>query len=383
MRQNFFSKLVGFLCFIIPVYLFVFKKGQAKKIRRGIFLRLLRDVFIRSPKKLQVVLDQGRDKCIMKMSKATTSGLGPKEKIEIKGEFMNFSIVVGDCLERLKAIPDKSIHFVVTDPPYFIDGMDDDWDKSSLTKKTAKAGVIGSLPVGMKFDPAAGKKLQEFMSKVSKECHRVLKPGGFFVAFSQARLYHRLAVAVEDAGFEIRDMLGWNYEGQAKAFSMDHFINNMVKKNLITEERGNNILASIDGRKTPQLKPQIEPMVLAQKPKDGTFVDNWMAHEVGLVDVTQTLDGKFPGNIMRVPKPTVLEKGNNNDHPTVKPVTLIEHLIKLFTKSGQTVLDPFLGSGSHGVAALKAGRKFIGIEINKDYAKISQQRMNEVCHANV
>lgn len=278
----------------------------------------------------------------------------------------------GNAFELLKDLPDNSIHLALTDPPYFIDGMGDDWDNSTLQRKAAKAGVIGSMPVGMKFDPAQGRKFQRFMEPICSELHRVLKPGGFAVIFSQARLYGRLAVAAEDAGFEIRDMLGWTYEGQAKAFSQDHFVRRM--HHLSTAERAH-ILSRLDGRKTPQLKPCIEPMVLAQKPRAGTFVENWLTHEVGLVDTKQSIDGKFPGNLMPCAKPGKAEKGEGNEHLTVKPVRLLEHLIRLFTLEGQVVLDPFLGSGSTALAALNTDRACIGIEIERTYVRISEQRI--------
>jgi site-specific DNA-methyltransferase (adenine-specific) len=282
------------------------------------------------------------------------------------------SIHHGDALKLLKDIPDESIHFVLTDPPYFIDGMGDDWSNTSLQRKAARAGVVGSMPVGMKFDPQQGRNFQAFMQPVFDELMRVLKPGGFAVAFSQARLYGRLAVAAEDAGFELRDMLGWVYEGQAKAFSQDHFVRRM--RHLSTVERAS-ILKQLDGRKTPQLKPCIEPMVLAQKPRAGTFVENWLEHQVGLVDTKQSLDGKFPGNLMPCPKPGKTEKGEGNEHLTVKPTALLQHLIQLFTVPGQIVLDPFLGSGSTALAAAATGRDCIGIEIERTYVRIAQERL--------
>ena len=279
----------------------------------------------------------------------------------------------GNAFELLKALPDNSIHLALTDPPYFIDGMGNDWDNASLQRKASKAGVVGSMPVGMKFDPAQGRKFQRFMEPICEELHRVLKPGGFAVIFSQARLYGRLAVAAEDAGFEIRDMLGWTYEGQAKAFSQDHFVRRM--QHLSSAERAH-ILGRLDGRKTPQLKPCIEPMVLAQKPRTGTFVENWLQHEVGLVDTKQSLDGKFPGNLIPCAKPSKAEKGEGNEHLTVKPVRLLEHLIKLFTVEGQVVLDPFLGSGSTAVAAQNTNRECIGFEIERAYVRIAEERVH-------
>lgn len=269
-----------------------------------------------------------------------------------------------DCRIGIKKLADNSVDCIITDPPYFIDGMGDDWNDDKLKKKSNKAGVIGGLPVGMKFDVEQGKKLQMFMEPLCKEFIRVLKPGGFCVIFSQARLYHRMAIAAENANFEIRDMLGWKYDGQAKAFSLNHFIE---KDKTMSEDEKIALINDMEGWKTPQLKPQIEPMVLAQKPKEGTFLDNWKKYNVGLVNTKETLDGMFPGNIMEVSKRVrVKEREGKIEHMTVKPVLLISHLIKLFSQENQVIMDPFMGSGSHCLAALQTNRKFIGFEIEKN-----------------
>lgn len=279
-----------------------------------------------------------------------------------------------DCRSGLKNIPDNSIDFIVTDPPYFIDGMDNNWDDKKLCKRV-KPGIIGGLPCGMKFNRAQGEHLQNFMEPIACEFMRILKPGGFCVVFSQGRLYHRMAIAMDLAGFEIRDLLGWKYEGQAKAFSQDHFIK---KDKTMTDAEKAKLIAELNGWKTPQLKPQIEPMVLAQKPKDGTFIENWKKWGIGLVNTKETLDGMFPGTIMSVSKKVRHNETDKKiDHMTVKPVCLISHLIKLFTRPGQTVLDPFLGSGSHGVAAIENKRNFIGFEIEKKYFDIAKNRIEK------
>jgi site-specific DNA-methyltransferase (adenine-specific) len=276
--------------------------------------------------------------------------------------------------DLLSTIASESVHLFITDPPYFIDGMGSDWDASRLELKAEQAGVIGSMPVGMKFDPRQSKAFGDFMAGVAVHVARILKPGGFAVVFSQARLYHRMAVAFEDAGFEIRDMLGWTYEGQAKAFSQRHFVERMVH---LSELEKDSIVARLGGRKTPQLKPCIEPMVLAQKPKCGTFVQNWLEHETGLVDVSQTLEpGKFPGNLMPCAKPGPEEKGAGNTHLTVKPLKLMKHLIRLFSVEDQMVCDPFLGSGTTAVAAKMTGRKFIGCDIEERYVRMAQDRVS-------
>ena len=79
-----------------------------------------------------------------------------------------------------------------------------------------------------------------------------------------------------------------------------------------------------------------------------------------------------------ISKPTKKEKGEKNTHITVKPIELMEHLVKLFSKSGATVLDPFLGSGTTAIACKNTNRKCIGIELNKEYYDISVDRCNSI-----
>lgn len=280
-----------------------------------------------------------------------------------------------DCQSGLKRLDDESVDFIVTDPPYFIDGMGNEWNDATLSKKANKSGVIGGLPIGMKFDRMQGVKLQNFMNPLAIEFFRVLKPGGFCVVFSQARLYHRMALSLDLAGFEIRDMLAWKYEGQAKAFSQIHFIK---KDKHLSKSQKESLINEMQYLKTPQLKPRIEPMVLAQKPKIGTFVQNYQMYKLGLIDSKESLDGGFPSNVMEISKHE-RQKDNKEkiEHLTQKPIKLISHLIRLFTQEGQIVLDPFFGSGSHGLAALENNRKFIGFEIEKKYFDIAQKRINQ------
>ena len=145
-----------------------------------------------------------------------------------------------------------------------------------------------------------------------------------------------------------------------------------LKKMEISAKKKKEIIKSLGGRKTPQLRPQYESIILAQKPREGTFVQNWLTHETGLIDFTSSLDGLSPSTVMTVEKS---EKCNFNNHLTVKPVMLIEHLISLFSKPNQTILDLFLGSGSTYIAAKNKGRFCLGIEINEQYFDIASQRI--------
>ena len=270
---------------------------------------------------------------------------------------------------------DNSVSLVLTDPPYFIDGMGDDWNHQKLKEKTSKAGVIGSLPVGMKFDRQQGLKLQDFLSPIAEQWMRIIKPGGFALCFSQNRLVHHTAMAIENAGFEIRDIIAWRYEGQAKAFTQEHFI----RKRNIPQKEKDRLIAKLGGRKTPQLKPQCEMIVLAQAPRDGTFVDNWDIWETGLIDVKDPYlePDKFPGTIISVSKPK-----ERYGHMTAKPVDLLRHLIRIFSCENSLVCDPFAGSGSCGEAALLESRRFVGAEIDESMAKIANQRIDRCLDGN-
>jgi len=280
-----------------------------------------------------------------------------------------YTIYNKSCI-KMPQLVDNSVSLVLTDPPYFIDGMDDGWDNEKLHKRVKK-GVIGGLPVGQKFDITQGIRLQKFLSRVGEECVRVLKPGGFMLCFGQPRLIHRTAMALENASFEIRDIIAWQYEGQPKAFSQTHF----VKKMNISEEEKANILKELGNRKTPQLKPRMELIVLAQKPKEGTFVNNWLEYGTGLVNVDNPLiePDKFPSTV--IPCPKTREKYN---HMAVKPLDIIRHLVRIFSKEGDIVLDPFIGTGTTAVGALQEKRQSIGYEIDKRMLPTIASRINGI-----
>lgn len=285
--------------------------------------------------------------------------------------------MAADCRAALPELSERSVSVVLTDPPYFTDRMGAEWNHRDLRSRV-KDGVIGGLPVGMKFDRRQGRDLYDFLLPVAQEWLRVLRPGGFALCFSHPRLTHRTTAAIEDAGFEIRDLLAWKHEGQPKAFTQDHFVR---RRNLSARDE-TRILRALGGRKTPQLKPQMEMIVLAQAPREGTFVDNWMEHRAGLIDVSRPLldPDRFPGTLLSCPKPK-----ERFGHMTAKPVALLRHLIRIFTApgTGAVVLDPFAGSGSTGVAARLEGRSFLGFEVDPAMAKIAERRIEagESCGA--
>lgn len=303
-------------------------------------------------------------------------------------KFVN-KIICADTLELFSQIESNSIDVVLTDPPYFLDKLDNNWNYEEVSNKSNQY-AIKSLPAGMKFDREQGKKFYAWYLKISEEIFRILKPGGFFFSFSSPRLYHRMASAIDDAGFEIRDAFMWLYtQNQAKAMGVDHFINKMNTDEKTKEK----IKEKLNGWKTPQIKTCFEPIAMAQKPTDQTYLNNMLKHEVGMFNTNVKIgDNMYPANVFTVdsinelidktfllPKPTKKEKGEYNDHKTVKPLTICEYLIKLSAFADDAViLDPFVGSGTTAVAAKKLGKNYIGIDANEKYVKISERRLKEL-----
>ena len=271
-------------------------------------------------------------------------------------------------MAELPKLPENSVHLVVTDPPYFLAGMDARWthEEKAGTRPNRRDGRLKCQP----FDTDQGSRLQSFMHEVGNALLPILCPGAFGLFFSQPRMSHRMACGLEDAGFDLRDHFAWNFRSAAmfKAFSMDHFVDAL---DLDASERLE-IKRRLSGRKTPQLRALFESIIMVQKPKEGTHVENWLAYETGLIDSTASMDGNAPSTVMRCEKES---RDEWNNHLTVKPVRLLAHLIEVFSVSGQTVLDPFLGSGSTAVAAERTGRRCIGIEIDPAHVEIAERRL--------
>jgi len=299
----------------------------------------------------------------------------------------NISIFNGDCEVELSKLDDNSIDLLLTDPPYFIDKLTNKWNSEKVSNDSNSH--IKHLPKGMKFDKSQVKNLYDYYLKISTIIFKKLKPGGYFLSFSAPRLYHSIAMACEIAGFEIRDMINWTYtQSMPKGMSISH----IIKKMNISEEEKNKLIEEYKDFKTPQIKSCFEPICVAFKPIGKlTFIKNELEFKTGLLDFSQKVginDDKVPANIITteefndlydknfmISKPSKKEKGCINTHITVKPLALIEHLIKLFSKKNSLVVDPFLGSGTTAVACKNTDRRCIGIELNVEYYKICLDRL--------
>jgi site-specific DNA-methyltransferase (adenine-specific) len=329
---------------------------------------------------------------LINSKKQSTQSIENNNKDELKNELQpvcNDGIVIlnNDCMVELLKLEDNSIDCVITDPPYFIDKLDNNWSSSEINNDV-KNSHVKHLPKGMKFDKSQVKNLYDYYLELSKLLFKKMKPGAYFLSFSSPRLYHAIAMSCEIAGFEIRDMINWTYtQSMPKGMSVSHIINKMN----ITEEEKTQLKDEYKDFKTPQIRSCFEPICVAMKPINKlTFIQNELKFKTGLLDFSQKVgieNDRVPANIITteeynesydknflVSKPSKSEKGEDNTHITVKPVGLIEHLVKLFSKKGSVVVDPFLGSGTTALACKNTDRKCIGIELNKEYYNICLNR---------
>lgn len=414
-------------------------------------------------------------------------------------EFLDGRVILrpGDCLEVIRLIPDSSIDAIVTDPPY------------ALVSIAKRFGSEAAAPAQHGIDGAFARASRGFMGKewdtgevafaveFWRQCFRVLKPGGYVVAFSGTRTYHRLACAIEDAGFEIRDQLAWAY---GTGFPKAADVSKQIDKRLGAErekvrhkprpESSGTMAGSSDSRPwieksreagfhevdgdtpvTPEamewegwktaLKPAWEPIVMARKPcmvpddggrlRPATVAENIMHWGTGALNIgacridaekptgwggaaggsrervctpgnkegdARPVQGRFPANIVHDGSQEVLDAfpetstggaptaGDRNgdvfgkfaersltshgvsegsaarffysakadkddrlrsEHPTVKPVDLMQWLIRLVCRKGGTVLDPFAGTGTTGQAAFWEDTKAVLIEREPEY----------------
>jgi DNA modification methylase len=195
----------------------------------------------------------------------------------------------GDCLDVLRGLPDASIDAVVTDPPYGIGFMGHQWDQPGEHGPLSAGHGGSNVSYGGAPHPAmeagrydlsasANQRFQLWCEAWASECFRVLKPGGHFLSFGGSRTWHRLAAAVEDVGFEIRDSIAWLYgSGFPKSLDVAKAIEKLDPVYLLVDDKW-------EGWGTA-LKPSFEPIVVGRKPLVGTVAQNVLTHGTGALNI--------------------------------------------------------------------------------------------------
>lgn len=287
-------------------------------------------------------------------------------------------ITLGDCRNYLVDLPEESVHLFLSDIPYGI-GVDE-WD---VLHDNTNSAYLGQSPAqqGKPAFKRRGKPIngwseadrnilreyEEWCSDWARLVFPVLKKGASLFIFGARRTLHRAIVALEDAGFLLRDILIW------KKSAAHHRSQSLAK---VLRRRGEEMLAKRwSGWRLGNLAPIYEPVAWLFKPYDRTITDNVLEHGVGAMNINACLiDGKSPTNIIEAS----FAPGEARLHVAQKPLQLLSYLIQLTTLEGQIVLDPFIGSGSTAVACQKLKRRFIGFEKNEATYRLARQRMASV-----
>ncbi len=290
-------------------------------------------------------------------------------------------VVIDDCLNVLPKMADSSIHLILSDIPYGI-GIDD-WD---VLHANTNSALLGSSPAQQKAGAVfqkRGKPLNgwsaadreipvqyyEWCKTWSAQWLRVLKPGGSAIVFAGRRLAHRCITAMEETGFTFKDMLSWLREAAP---------HRAQRVSVVFERRGDEESArQWEGWRVGNLRPIFEPILWFTKPYEigGTIADNVLEHDLGAFhEASYVKYTKAPDNVIRMG----LDSKEGGLHPTQKPLRLMQALVELTTLRGQIVLDPFCGSGTTLVAAKELDRRFIGIEISEEYARVARKRLSDV-----
>jgi len=288
-------------------------------------------------------------------------------------------LVCGDSREVLKGLADSSIDMILSDIPYGI-GLDD-WDVLHNNTNSAYMGSsVAQEKAGAVFkrrrkpingwsssDKAIGVEYYVWCRTWTADWLRVLKQGGSAFVFSGRRLSHRCSAAMEEEGFNLRDVLSW--ERTQAVFRAQRLSVVFQKRGDVAEAR------KWEGWSVGNLRPRFEPVIWCFKPYDVTITDNMLDHNLGAINVArfEELNGSND-NILRFG----YDSGERGLHEAQKPVKLLRALIELCTVPGQVVLDPFSGSGSAAVAALASGRHFVAVERDPEMHAVAEHRIADL-----
>ena len=235
-----------------------------------------------------------------------------------------YHLVQGNCMDVLAGLPDDSVDLILTDPPYNL----------GLFMKNRATNLKAMRP---NFFGAAGWDDLEFdewkmsMDAFFEECARISRYGAAMIMFMSIIKLETLIELAQKHGFYYKTTGIWHKQNPMPRNMNLHFINS-------TEAW----------------------LYFTYKKRTGTFNNDGRAvHDFFETSVTPSSEKRY------------------GKHPTQKPVTLLENFVTLLSNEGDVVLDPFMGSGSSGVAAVALGRRFIGCDLEEEYCEISEKRIGE------
>lgn len=316
------------------------------------------------------------------------------------------TILCGDCREF-----EGKADVILTDPPYGLEFMGKEWDK--LLVKDRHIDYPSCRHAHGPNEYRGGSEAQEWHRQW---CEAMLGKAGWLFAFGGTRTWHRLACAIEDSGWQIRDTMMWLY---GQGFPKGHNNLKPAWEPIIVARKYGDIdieagrIATDESTERPsgvnlQVYGEDNRRGMIRGGTQGRWPANLLLDEeaAAMLDEQsgESQQGHFPKSIRNArifrgnqeqeerfldaggasrffycAKASRSERGDGNDHPTVKPLKLMEYLVKL--SGGQTILDPFMGSGTTLVAAKRLGRKAIGIDIDEHSCEIAAKRCQQPIEA--
>lgn len=254
----------------------------------------------------------------------------------------SYRLYCADCLEKLKEIPENTFDMIFADPPYLL----------SNGGISCQNGKVVSVNKG-EWDKSQGFEEDfEFHKKWLSACKRVLKPNGTLWVSGTYHSIYSCGFAIQLLGFHILNDISWFKPNASPNMSCRFFT------------------------------ASHETLIWARKNKKSKHIFNYEAMK----------NGNFPKDFIKKPNsqmrsvwvvntPAMREK-THGKHPTQKPLELLERIILASTNEGDLILDPFMGSGTTGVAAVKYGRKFVGIEKEQLFVDLAEKRLYDVLNEN-
>jgi len=259
----------------------------------------------------------------------------------------------GDCLEALKELPDKSVDLIITSPPY----------------ADQRASTYG----GIKPD-----KYVEWFMPIAEELFRVLKDDGTFILNIKEKVVNgerhtyviELILAMRQMGWHWTEELIWSKRNSFPGKWPNRFRDGWER--LLQFNKAKHFNMYQDAVRVPVgdwSKTRLKNLSETDMKRDNSKVGSGFGKNVSKWVGRDTV---YPNNVLQL-----ATESSNKSHSAVFPRTLPEWFIKLFTKPGDTVLDPFLGSGTTCVASMGLNRNSIGIDILDEYYKLSQERIKK------
>ena len=240
---------------------------------------------------------------------------------------LGLHLIRGNCLEIMAQAPDECVDMVFADPPYFL----------SNNGITCHAGRMVSVNKG-KWDESKGAIADhEFIKSWLGECGRLLKPTGSIWVSGTLHVIYSVGYAMQELGYKILNDIVWEKPNPPPNLACRNFTHST------------------------------EIILWARKSEKARHYFNYRL-------MKEINGGKQMKNVWMFSKPSKAEKAFGR-HPTQKPEALLERIILASTQPGELVLDPFNGSGTTGVAAIKHGRRYVGIELEQGYLETSRRRL--------